>query len=133
MPNVDGDLKDAPRPKSSDIAAEASQTPRSPTDSRIECAHSMLPDVEAKCDPRRDGVRQVEEGCCGYDADEVDVCGDSSGDNEGNAPPNRNDGGVKDLASFGRNKRGPEDVYQNVVVEYFDAYIAVQRCGNETT
>lgn len=132
MPNVDDNLKDTSRPESSNVAIEASQTPRSPTHRRIECTHRVLLDVVSKCDPCWDCVGQIEEGRSRYDTDEIDVGRDCGGDDKRDTPPDRNNCGVKDLPSFRSDQRSIEDVDQDVIVENFDADVSVQRGGDQT-
>ena len=74
---------------------------------------------------RRKRVRQVQQERGRYDTHEAKVVGDRRGDDEGDDPPDGYDGGVEYFAAAVDEWGGVEDVHEDVVVEDFDADVAV--------
>ena len=80
---------------------------------------------------RRKRIRQIQQERGGYDADEAKVVGDRRRDDKGDDPPDGYDGGVEYFAAAVDEGWRVEDVHEDVVVEHFDADVAVQSGGDE--
>ena len=91
----------------------------------------ILLDIIPDREERRKRVRQVQRERGGYDADEAKVVRDGRRDDKGDDPPDRHDGGVEDFAAAVDERRRIEDVHEDVVVEDFDADVAIQSSGDE--
>jgi len=93
----------------------------------------MSLDIETESKKWRERVRQVQEHRCGDDADEAEVVGNCGCNDKRNGPPDWDNGCVNYLAACGGKGWCAEDVYQDVVVEDFDADVAIETCGNESS
>ena len=81
---------------------------------------------------RRKRVRQIQQSRGGYDTDEAEVIWNRCCDDKGDGPPDRYDGGVEDFPTAGDKRRCIEEVHEDVVVDDFDANVAIQSSSNES-
>ena len=80
---------------------------------------------------RRKRIRQIQQRRGGYDTDEAKVIWNRCRDDKGDSPPDGNDGGVENFAAMGNERRGTEDVHEDVVVEDLDTDVAIQSGSDE--
>ena len=93
--------------------------------------HRILLHIISQCQERRDGVRQIQQTARRNHAHEISVCWDGCRDQEGDAPPDWHYGGIEEFATPAGDERGVKQVAANVVVEDFDADVAVEPAGYE--
>ena len=128
-----------------DIPPTSHETPRNPRNPAVmlgdiagigikpfAVTEGVFLDVEREGEPGREGVCELDDAEGGDDGDEAEEVGDGGGDDEGDGPVDGDDDGPEDFAFAGGEERGVEEVHEDVVVEDFDADVAVQACGDET-
>ena len=138
VPDVDGDLEGAAAEEAADPALDrglVSGRPgrwrdRSPR--RVGRMAFFWMSI-AQGEQRGQRVRQVQQHRGGHDTDEAKVVRDGGRDDEGDDPPDGDDGGVDELAARGDEGRSLEEVHEDVVVEDLDADVAVQTGGDEAS
>lgn len=91
----------------------------------------ILLDIVPHRKERRKRIRQIQQRRGGYDTDEAEVIWNRCRDDKGDAPPDGHDGGVKDFAAAGDERRCIEDVHEDVVVENFNTDVAIQPSSDE--
>lgn len=131
MPDVEQDLPNASSPESADPTLQSLRMSCDDTSVGVKAlalllAHSHSLNVVAQSNEGWQGVRQVQQRGGGNDGNEAKVVGDSRGDDEGNAPPNRYQRGVEELARLRRQRGRLQHVHENVVVEDLDTDVAVK-------
>ena len=136
MPHILGDLDRPTTHKSTHQALHRRPLSYHGARNRIESlafafSHRVRFDIVPHSKKRRERVCQIQEERGRYDADEAKVVGDRRGDDKGDDPPDGYDGGVEYLAAAVDEWGCVEDVHQDVVVEDFDADVAVQSGGDE--
>ena len=82
-------------------------------------------DVVSHGEERRERIRQIQQRGGGDDADEAEVVWNCGRDDEGDGPPDGHDDGVEDFPTAGDERRCAEEIHEYVVVEDFDADVAV--------
>ncbi len=80
---------------------------------------------------RRECIGQIQQCRGRYDADEAKIIRNCCRDDKGNGPPDWHDDGVEDFAAAGDERRCTEDVHEDVVIEYFNADVAIQSTSDE--
>ena len=136
MPDIDGNLEQAAAEEAAYPSPDRSLAPHHLSSRRIKAfalisSESVLLDVEAQSEEWRKGVRQVQEHGRRDYADEAEVVRYGCCDDKGNNPPDWNDSSIENFAPPGDEWRCAEDVQEDVVVEHFDADVAVKPCSDE--
>ena len=95
--------------------------------------HRVSLDEVAKCKYGREAVSELHEAnrCC--HVGEAEEVRDRGGEDEGEGPVDWNNAGPEDLAAFREKGGRMEELHEDVVVDDFDADVAVQRGRNEAT
>ena len=102
--------------------------------SRVEALavlHSALVDGVAEREYGRERVRELYGAEGREDGDEAEEVGDCGGHDVGDRPVDGHDGGPEVLALLGGERGRGEEVHEDVVVEYFDADVAIERGGDD--
>ena len=94
-------------------------------------AHGVLLDEVPERERGGEGVAELDDAEGGDDGDEAEEVRDGGGDDEGDGPVDGDDDGPQDFALVGRQRREFEQIHQDVVVQHFDADVAVEPGGDD--
>ena len=102
--------------------------PRHDPSSRIKALtglHRMPLDEIAQSQHRRERVAELHDTECRNDGNQAEEIRDGGRNDESDGPVNGNDDGPEDFAFLGGQRGRAEQIHEYVVVEHFDADIAV--------
>lgn len=95
--------------------------------------HGVLLDLEAEGQDRGEGVRELQDADGAYEAGDVGELRDGGADYPGECPVGGHEGYPEELAGFGGERRGVHELLQDLDVGDFDADVAVETGGDETS
>jgi hypothetical protein len=92
----------------------------------------VLLNAVSQGEQRREGVCELHETDCGCDTCKSEEIRDRGSEDEGNSPVEGNEACPEDLAAFGNESWSTEPFHQDVVVDDFDANVAVETGGDQS-
>ena len=88
-------------------------------------------DVVSKVKQRREGVRKLQDANGSDEAGQIGELRDGGGDDEGDGPVDWNNDDPQEFARTGAEGRELEELHEDVLVDDFDADVAVQGSSDQ--